>query len=320
VRKCRGVRPLLDGDGVDLPGSAVGCRIVLLLLFCQQPPRQVSQAHAATARVINGADSASFNFITALPRLCLSMCHDSRNVGSSCVHFAQNLEYPSSREVPPACSNHASAQATQQRRSSARRAARKIYFGELLEKVVQTVFAPPLLHCACLERVPAMMFASVHGQQRACHLRFHKTGRRRALSRATRRMRCRLARGAVWSKRETHMRSAQCFILTEADGAFRGFSDRNWRHQEHRDRRNTHERRWSMRCRHSNRARKAGLAHTETNARAFSSNMAPLVGIGYRAALSVHEYTPQSELAAHWACSWDNRTSRPHTHTLSLWT
>ena len=112
---------------------------------------------------------------------------------------------------------------------------------------MQTVFAPPLLHCACLERVPAMMFASVHVQQRACHLCFHKSGRRRALSRATRRMR----RGAVWSKRETHIRSAQCFILTEADGAFRGFSDRNWRHQEQRDRRTSHERGWSVRCTHS---------------------------------------------------------------------
>ena len=73
-----------------------------------------------------------------------------------------------------------------------------------------------------------------------------------------------------------------------------------------------HAQRWSMQA-------KTGHAHTETKTRAFSSNMAPLVGIGYRAALGVHEYTPQSEFATHWACSWDNQVAAPadllHTFT-----
>lgn len=87
------------------------------------------------------------------PRLCLSMCHDSRSVGSSCcvIHNKSTSMQAARLERPRI---HAFSWAS--RAVSTQRPCNN-YVGELREEVVQPVLAPSLLQGARLQLVPGVV-------------------------------------------------------------------------------------------------------------------------------------------------------------------
>ena len=92
---------------------------------------------------------------------------------------------------------------------------------------MQPVFAPSLLQGARLQLVPVAVALVIALLLRALsgHMRVRMVGG----SRACAQIGAQADTPARSGQAAAHMRSAQCFILIEADCTFRGLSDRNCR-------------------------------------------------------------------------------------------